>query len=57
MTKLFMAIFGAMTLGASYMTVNDVGVMEPSIEKHSVRTGSTHRGVGGVLIGGYRGGK
>lgn len=56
MTKLLIAVFGAMTLGAGYMTMNDVGVMEPSIEKRSVRGGSTHRS-GGVFIGGYRGGK
>lgn len=57
MTKLFIALFGAMTLGAGYLTVNDVGVMEPSIQKHSVRSGSTHRRGGGFFVGGYRGGK
>ena len=56
MTKLFIAVFGAMTLGAGYLTANDVGVMEPTIEKRSIRGGSAHRG-GGVFVGGYRGGK
>lgn len=61
MTKLFIALFGAMTLGAGFLTLNDVGVMEPNLEKRSVRGGSVHgRGgifVGGIFVGGYRGGK
>ncbi len=57
MTKLFIAVFGVMTLGAGYLTVNDVGVMEPTIQKASVRSGSSHRHGGGFFIGGFRGGK
>ncbi len=57
MTKLFIAVFGVMTLGAGYLTVNDVGVMEPTIQKASVRSGSSHRHGGVFFIGGFRGGK
>ncbi len=57
MTKLFIAVFGVMTLGAGYLTVNDVGVMEPTIQKASVRSGRSHRHGGVFFIGGFRGGK
>lgn len=56
MTKFFIALFGVMTLGAGYITLNDVGVMEPSIQKTSVRGGSAHRRGGVFFVGGYRGG-
>jgi len=52
MTKFLMAMFFSLTAGAAYMTLYDVNVMEPSIEKHSVRQGSTHRGVRGGFGGG-----
>ena len=55
MTKVFMVFFGLMTVGAIYMTAFDVGVMDPSITKHSVRQGSTH--IYGSRMGSYRGGK
>ena len=55
MSKIFLVLFGVMTLGAVYLTVNDVGVMEPTITKHSARQGSVHRG--GFVAGGYRRGK
>lgn len=55
MTKLFMVLFGLMTLGAAYLTLYDVGVAEATVDKPSVRSGSVHRGyVGG---GGFRHGK
>lgn len=54
MTRVFIVVFGALTLLAGYLTVYDVGVMEPSVQKHSVRQGSVHRGHVG---GGYRRGK
>ena len=55
MTKFIMLLFFSMTAGAAYMTMYDVNVMEPSIKKHSVRQGSTHRGFRGG--GGFGGGK
>lgn len=55
MTKIFMMMFGVMTAGAIYMTAYDVGVMDPSITKHSVKHGSTH--VRGSRLRSYRGGK
>ena len=55
MTKFFLAFFGLMTAGAVYMTVYDVGVMEPSITQPSIRQGSVHGGTGRLRS--YRGGK
>lgn len=57
MTRLLIVLFGGLTLVAGYLTVRDVGVMEPSVQKHSVRTGSAHARRGGILVGGYRSGK
>lgn len=51
MSKMVFALFTLLTVGASYMTVYDVGVGEPSIE--NVREGSTHRGTRGVGRGHY----
>ena len=47
MSKLILGIFTIMTVGSIYMTVNDIGVMEPTIKKSS-REGSVHRGLRGV---------
>jgi hypothetical protein len=47
MSKFILGIFTLMTVGAIYMTANDVGVMEPSIKKSS-REGSIHNGLRGV---------
>lgn len=44
-----------MTAGALYLTVFDVGVMDPSITKHSVRQGSVRTRTHGLSS--YRGGK
>jgi hypothetical protein len=55
MTKLFLVLFGVLTIGSLYLTVNDVGVMEPTITKHTARQGSVHRG--GYVGTGYRRGK
>ncbi len=44
MTKVFLVVFGLLTAGSVYLTVADVGLMDPSITKHSVRQGSAHRG-------------
>ena len=61
MIKLFSVIFAGLTAGAVYLTINDVGVLDPSIERPSVRQGSVSRGSRaygyGGLRGGYRGGK
>ena len=54
MTKVFIVVFGMMTLTATYLTATDVGVMEPSIKKHSVRQGSVYTR---SRVGGYRRGK
>lgn len=61
MIKVFSVIFAGLTAGAVYMTMNDVGVLDPTIRKPSVRQGSVAsggrvHGYGG-LRGGYRGGK
>ena len=55
MTKIFILLFGLLTAGAIMMTVFDVGVMEPTITRHSIRDGSLHTGA--HRLGGYRGGK
>lgn len=47
MTKFILGLFTLMTIGSVYLTVNDVGVMEPSIKKSS-REGSIHHGLRGV---------
>lgn len=47
MTRLVMVIFGALTVGAAYLTFYDVGVMEPSVKKVSAREGSMHGGFRG----------
>lgn len=47
MSKVILGLFTIMTVGAIYMTVNDIGVMEPSIAKSS-REGSIHSGLRGV---------
>jgi len=44
MTKFVVVLFGALTLGAAYMTFYDVGVMEPTVKKASAREGSVHGG-------------
>ena len=55
MTKLFIVLFSFLTLGATYLTLYDVGVTEATVVKPSVRSGSVNRGyVGG---GGFRHGK
>lgn len=51
MTKWFFAVFGVLTLAAGYLTAYDVGVMEPSITKHSVRQGSVHPGLRAARYG------
>lgn len=55
MTKLFIALFGLLTLGAVYLTSYDVGVAEATVTKRSARAGSVHSGYRGG--GGYRYGK
>lgn len=47
MTRLVFILFTVLTIGAVYITVKDVGVMEPSIKKSS-REGSVHSGLRGV---------
>ncbi len=47
MTRLVFILFTVLTIGAIYVTVNDMGVMEPSIKKSS-REGSAHGGLRGV---------
>jgi hypothetical protein len=55
MTRFLLVLFGLLTLGASYLTMYDVGVAQATVDKHSVRSGSAHRGhIGG---GGFRHGK
>jgi hypothetical protein len=53
MGKVVLAVFGLLTFSAVYLTTNNIGVMEPSITKASVRQGSAgrHIFVGG---GGHR---
>ncbi len=55
MTKLFIVLFGLLTLGAAYLTSYDVGVAEATVNKYSARAGSVHSGYRGG--GGYRHGK
>ncbi len=55
MTKLFIVLFGLLTLGAAYLTSYDVGVAEATVNKHSARAASLHGGYRGG--GGYRHGK
>lgn len=47
MTKFILGLFTLMTVGAIHLTVNDIGVMEPSITKSS-REGSIHNGLRGI---------
>jgi hypothetical protein len=49
MGKVMLVIFATLTFGSVYMTVKDVGVMEPTLRKSDVRQGSarTHVFVGG----------
>ena len=47
MSKLILGLFTILTVGSIYMTVNDIGVMEPSIKKSS-REGSVHYGLRGI---------
>lgn len=54
MTKIFMVIFGLLTVIAIYVTAMDIGVYKPSIEKNSVRDGSAGHA---RYHGGYRRGK
>jgi len=55
MTRILLFLFGSLTLGATYMTMYDVGVAQAKVDKHSVRSSSVHRGhIGG---GGFRHGK
>lgn len=54
MTKLFILVFGGLTVLAIYLTTYHIGVTEPSLTEHSVRQGSVHGGVAGF---GYRRGK
>ncbi len=51
MAKLMFIAFTGLTAIAVYATTANVGVMEPSITKQSVRTGSA-RGPGFVYVGG-----
>ena len=51
MGKVMFVVFTLMTAGAVYMTTANVGVMEPSITKQSVRAGSA-RGPSFIHIGG-----
>ena len=51
MAKLMLLVFAAFTGLAVYATTANLGVMEPSITKQSVRSGSA-RGPGFVYIGG-----
>lgn len=55
MTKFMLILFGGLTLGAAALTLTDAGVMEPSIEKPSVRQDSAHAGI--RSLGRYRSGK
>jgi len=47
MTRLVFILFTVLTFGAAYITMQDMGVMEPSIKKSS-REGSVHNGLRGV---------
>ncbi|MDH5179437.1 MAG: hypothetical protein OEZ39_15205 [Gammaproteobacteria bacterium] len=51
MTKLVFVMFSMLTMGATYLTINDIGVLEPSIE--NAREGSRHNGMRGVGRGHY----
>lgn len=51
MTKLFIVVFGTLTVLAIYLTTYDVGVAEPSLTEHSVRQGSVHGGAAGFGYG------
>ena len=57
MIKVFLLVFTALTATAGYLTIYEVGVIDASVIKHSVRQGSVRRGPSGLFIGGYRRGK
>ncbi|MEA1920671.1 MAG: hypothetical protein U9N52_12590 [Campylobacterota bacterium] len=50
MTKFFIVLFSALTLGVGYLTFNDIGLQDTNFSDNSVRSGS-----GGTS--GYRYGK
>ena len=52
MGKVMLGVFAVLTFGAIFMTVNDVGVMEPTLKKADVRQGSTRSHV--FVGGGHR---
>lgn len=54
MTKIFAAGFAVLTALSLFLTFNDVGVIDSSVAKPSVRQGSLH---GGAHVGGIRRGK
>ena len=58
MTKVFVVVFSLLTGVATWMTVADVGVLEPEV-KQQLRDRSVHGGVGrgGIRRGGIRRGK
>ena len=49
MGKVMLSVFAVLTFGAIFLTINDVGVMEPTFKKAAVLQGSTRSH---VLIGG-----
>lgn len=55
MNNIFLGLFGILSVGAIYMTYNDVGVIDSSVKKHNIRNGSVHHR--SHRRGSYRGGK
>ncbi len=51
MTKLFMALFVVLTVGAGYMTYKDIGLEDAVFAHKSVRTGSGRHTYGGYGYG------
>ncbi len=55
MNSFFIGLFGLLSVGAAYMTYNDIGVIDNSVQKHNIRNGSVHHR--SHSRGSYRGGK